>query len=370
MMRMFELYYQYKKLPPKHSIGLKYMYELIMKDFREYEKNHEPPNFKDAYNEDANVYGPEISKRSYFIIDSILKNKNDDLVLEIIEKSIEEEKRQDNIEEFGLNVHVLVRDYITGIEETVRTVEKVIEDFTPDITEEEMVKSMLGKKDGDKLILPYKLLRLIYSTLLNTHRLAILEKNYKEIIKNKDEQYENMRAILLGDIKVLMDEVSRLKEELINSKSSNIQKVYIDQSDKIQALKDEYERYISELREEVESWKELALSLAREKQKIENRLNVEIEPFESPIYIAYFGMNNPQLYNMLANYNVFVKEYSPIDPPNNAPSFPIVFNIDVASHNVWDHIKDKKPLLISGSNAEVLSKKIIFWLKENKNRGA
>jgi len=81
---------------------------------------------------------------------------------------------------------------------------------------------------------------------------------------------------------------------------------------------------------------------------------------KNEVYTNYFIPSS--LFAYMLKYNVDVRQLSPLESPSSVGEFPIVFNIDVATHKVWEAIKDKKPLIITGSNKEILSQKIVEWL--------
>ncbi|MEM4203255.1 MAG: hypothetical protein QXS54_04215 [Candidatus Methanomethylicaceae archaeon] len=69
----------------------------------------------------------------------------------------------------------------------------------------------------------------------------------------------------------------------------------------------------------------------------------------------------------LARHNVFVRFYSPVKVTEDVPSLPIVFNVEVASHSVWNHVKHKKPLIVSGWNDKILTWRIVEWLAKGRS---
>lgn len=355
ILRIYDQYSQFKYLPSKNAEGLNYLYEAIMHDFR----NGEEVTFEEALNDEGNVASTKIIKRSWYIINSILNNTNQEEVRKIIEKSNEEEKeRVGETPKTKEHVNGIISLYLSGSFD--KEIDEIIQKWSAGIKEDEIHKILLGEVEGDKLILPRKMDKLFFALLLYyQHSTADFQK-LQEAYEQLKMQYDATYSLLTGDIKMLIEENQKLKDELLNAKTTNIEKVYIDQSDKINLIKKEYEKRIAELEEEVKNWREIA-NEAIEKQVIQEE---KIEPFEEPIYIAYFGLNNPALFSFLANYNVHVKLFSPYEAPTVVPDLPIVFNIDVASHEVWDHIKGKKPFLVSGSNAEILGKKILKWLKK------
>ena len=89
----------------------------------------------------------------------------------------------------------------------------------------------------------------------------------------------------------------------------------------------------------------------------------EIMPFDNLINIIYFGLENPQLAGILSGYNVKINFFSPTEPPKKIPRGLAFFNVDIANHSVYYKIKSLNPILLSGSNAKILSAKILAKIK-------
>ena len=349
VIRIFDLYTQFKSLPRKNYEGLERLYNLIMKDFRQ-SKSY---TFEEAYNTQDNIAAAELQPRSWYIIDSILKGQNAEEVRKILEKAQKEEKE---FKYTPTELHIVVQDYLAG--KTRQSFENMIQKWAGrDVTDEEIMKELGGKETGEGILMSKELARLFYALLLFYSHAEAEFKNYEDALKRCQEDLEMSRNTHRGDVKLLLEEIEHLRMELAEAKPQ-IKKIKIDEKDKIEMLKREYEARIEELKEEVETLKDM-LRMAEKEEKEE-----ELKPFEKPVYIAYFGIENDALFEYLASFNVFVKPFSPFKPPEALPSLPIVLNIDAASHKVWWEIRDRKPLLVSGSNKFLLAKRIITWLRD------
>lgn len=347
--RIYDRYSEFRHLPLKNYEGLERLYALIMRDFRQ----AQPCTFEEALQDQGNAASLEMMKRSWFIIDSIFKDANVEQVAEIIKVS---QKEEEQIYDTPPDAHVVVRDYLAGI--SVQHFDDYLKRFAGEVTEEDMIKAIHAEKQGDKIVMPAKLAKLYFALL---HYYSHAEADYKEIMDelNKCKQEnEALRNIYRGDLKMILEENENLRRQLAEAEPS-IKKIKIDESGKIERLKQEYEAQIEELKEEIEALRDMLSIIEKEEEE------TKLEPLSEPVYIAYFGLENKQLFDYLASFNIFVKLFSPISPPDVLPSLPIVFNVDVASHKVWWTIKDKKPLLVSGSNRFLLTKRILAWLKSD-----
>ncbi len=349
VIRVFDRYSEYKTLPLKNYEGLERLYTLIMRDFRK----GKPCTYEEALEDQGNVARPEIIKRSWFIIDSIFKNANAEQVAKIVEVS---QKEEEPIHSVPPQVHPVVADYLSGTSE--QYIDGFIKRYAGEVTEEDMLKAINAERQGDMIVMPAKLIKFYYAMLqYYTHA----EADFKDVMDKLEQwkqNYEMLHKIYRGDIKTLLEENEELRKQLTEAEPT-IKKVKIDESDKIAQLKQEYETRIEELKDEIEALRDM-LSII-EKEEAEEKL----ESFAEPVYIAYFGLENKPLFDYLAAFNVMVKLFSPFSPPEVLPSIPVVLNVDVASHKVWWAIREKKPLLVSGSNRFLLAKRIISWLKAN-----
>jgi len=358
VIRMYDLYVGHRRIP-QSAQGLKYLYELIMRDFRNAEKEYD---FEEAMSIEENMAETKIQPRSWYVINSILQNSNVGQVKQIIEKAVKEEVEiVENDKSIGISSEVshIIKDYLSG--NSTEKINKILEDWGSNLKEDQYAKLLNGKIENDKLILPAKLTKFFVAMLLfYEHTLENYDK-YEQAIDQLTERYEAALGALKADIKQLMDMNEELYNKLLEEKTEKIKRVYVDKTEEIELLKKEYEKRIAELQEQIDAWKEIAEELST---KLEEATQPEdIKPFPEPIYIAYYGTENPDLFSRLLSYNVHVKVYSPFKTPRHVPNIPVVFNIDVASHSVWNVIRERKPLLISGSNAEKLSNSILKWLK-------
>ena len=358
VLRIYDLYIKHKFWPRNNCDGLMYLYDFIMKDFRE----SEPVTFEKAFTNPDNIADDKMMRRSWFVIDSILKDTNGALVRELIQKSIEEEQEEYTEKQVlnkGLPVHPVLHEWENdgAIKDFLKT---VIETYYPNISEEEMLRQMMAEVEGDYIKLPKEQTPL-YFGLLNLALSYVSHENKREQkIERLQAALQQFRRDYAGDIKLLMDEIEALKIELASQPKTTT--VYTDNSDKLETVKQEYEAKIAELQKKIEMYQSQLEDITEKLQAPP----IQLKPFENPVHVAYFGINDPRLHTKLAGYNVFLKTFSPTTPPSNVPDLPLIFNIEIASHKVWNKIKHKKPMLVSGSNPDKLANEILAWLNKTK----
>lgn len=353
VMRIMHLWCNERFWPTKNAEGLEMLYELIMNDY----KSGKQCTFEEALAEEGDWTKDEILKRSWYIIDSVLKDANHEQVRLIICRSIDEENKY--ITEETKGAHVLFNVYDT--DESFRSVvdEMVREDLAGEISDIELAKYFVCKVRGDVVEIQLKYLKLLYAGLCALRDIQQLEEKYNKRISELYESIKELQRFYHSEIRMIVDENEHLKQLAQREKKTD--KIYVSSDDKIEILKSEYEAQIAELEEKLRMYKEQLDDLTKQVAKDEY-----IPAFESPQYVAYFGLKNQLFEEKLAQYNVFIKLFSPYTPPSFVPNLPIVFNIDVASHSVWDHIKSKKPLLVSGSNARLIAERVVKWLRERE----
>lgn len=89
----------------------------------------------------------------------------------------------------------------------------------------------------------------------------------------------------------------------------------------------------------------------------------EFQPFEQPIRINYFGVQD--IGGKLASFNVHVNVLSPFDPPKDLPQAEENFiNVRRASHSVWNYLTSKniRPVILTTDNVDLLTEQILQYL--------
>jgi len=351
LMRAFDMYAEFGYLPRRNYQGLQFLYDLIMQDYRSSPKEY---TFQEAYDHDVDVSVPEIRSRSWYVIHSILANSDAENVKKFLEKTIKEEQEDRKVADENVGIGLL-----QGNIESNLFLKDVLKKWGANSTKEDMLKALNANIEGDKLIFDKNVLEHIYAMMLFVYHSKQEEKELTDQIDKLSAMLESFRAQYRGDVKMLVDEIEDLKQELMIAKNDK-QIVYVKTNEDAKTvraeLENKYEKIIDELKSEIESWKELAKQTSTVVSK------EEIKPLPKLTTILYFGLPNPSLFAYMLKYNVDVRQLSPLEPPSSVGEFPIVFNIDVATHKVWEAIKDKKPLIITGSNKEILSQKIVEWL--------
>ena len=226
--------------------------------------------------------------------------------------------------------------------------------------EDLLVQYEAEKLNDGRIAIPedvYKAFVYTFETTVEKYRRYLFYKEYAEKIENRIEELSNYYREIIS---LQRQKIDQLKEEMALTNGIKRETIYIDNADKYENLINELQLELMLKNEEIEFLKSQLGKL--EEQQISN---VELEPFAKPVYINYFGLKNDALEARLLQYNVFVNYHSPTNPNQDLGNDnPVVFNISVASHSVFEKIKDKKPLIVTGTNADILSKKIVEWLSE------
>lgn len=349
IMKLAQLYINHGFWPRKNAEGLRLLYDAIMRDFR----TATPCSFEEALEAQEDIADKRIWKRSWYIIDSALKDANQDQVRKILEKSIVEENEFiEKTETEG--AHVIILNY--EADESFRSyVDAVLKkEFAGEPSEEELLKHLAAEKDGDHMKIPLKFAKLFYAALCAMRDYKTLELSIEEKVEQFNKRVQQLNSYYADQIRLLVEENEYLAQQVAGEKI--IRKVHVGE-ERIAELERSYEAEIERLEEQIKMLKEQLDSVTQAPVTEET-----LKPFESPIEIAYFGLKNDRLEEQLARYNVFVRFYSPVKVTEDIPNLPIVFNVEVASHSVWNHIKHKKPLIVSGWNDKILAWRIVEWL--------
>ncbi len=198
------------------------------------------------------------------------------------------------------------------------------------------------------------------SSRSNFDKLLKME-SYCEKQQNMYKSLESTAAAFIKTINTFQRKIEEL-ESIINKTEERQEKpkeeIYIPFL-KLQNEYDDLKRENAENIKEIEFLNEII-----EKMKVsEPEPKEEIMPFDKPVNILYFGLENPQLAGILSGYNVKINFFSPTEPPKKIPRGLAFFNVDIANHSVYYKIKSLNPILLSGSNAKILSAKILAKIK-------
>lgn len=345
--KIMHLWIKHNFWPKKNTEGLQMLYRLILSDFR----RADACTFEEALAEEGDINSPQMLKRSWFIIDSVLKDTNAEQVRQIINKSIEEEDKYTTESTKGAHAMLSMYETDDGLRQFVNRI--IYSEHIGDVNDADLAQMLVGKIDNESLVIPAKYTRLMYAGLCALRDMQALQHKLDETYERTSAQLKELQDFYEGQIKTLIEEIEQLRAQT----SIKIERIYTSDSDKFELLKQSYESRIAYLEDQLAMYKDQITELTRQ-PKVEEYT----KPFDKPVHIAYFGIKNQLLENKLAQYNVFVKLYNPYNPVSVIPDLPIVFNIDVASHKVWEQIKYKKPLIVTGSNAQILAKRIVDWL--------
>ena len=351
VLRIIDLYAEYKTLPARNNDGLQMLYSIIMSDYRNSDKEY---TFEEAFKSDVDMASTNITSRSWYVIHAILINQDGDKVKKLLEKSFEEEKKEGN-PQIQLGVFY-------GNDNPEEFLNGALKKWGANANEEIMLDRLGGARiEDDKLIFPQKALPYLYAVVLYAEHAL---RDQDEIIEKYNELVEKMQTFerqYKGDMQLMANKIGDLQEKLMIAQNKK-EVVYVNRpanADEIRKeIEAEYKSVINNLRNEIEEWRQIAEQASASEQV------TELPPLTELTTIQYFGLPNPSLFAYLLKYNIDVKQFSPVDPPAAVGNSPIVFNIDVATHKVWEIIKDKKPLIVTGSNKELLARKIVEWLRK------
>jgi len=72
---------------------------------------------------------------------------------------------------------------------------------------------------------------------------------------------------------------------------------------------------------------------------------------------------------LFEKYNIEAEEYSPVSPTAQVPDMPIVFNISQIAHKVRFKIGDRNVIIVKGTNAERIVRKVVGRLRKEREKG-
>ena len=344
---------------------LEVLYSGIIQDYKTGKPIKYEEITREMYEEAEDLAKTKISSIAWFLISSILENKNVDQVNAILAR-LQEREEEDTGKLSTLHKESAVigqmLDNALPEESLLREEYEEVE-----LDEETMLKILNGKIEGNNLILPVQFLKWIIALV----RLFLkFNKHYQDLqaqIAKQKKHIEDLYTNFRNEMRLFFEEHNSLIEKLHTLQAQQkLVKIKRESKEPIQV--DKYELKIAELKAKIANLQEERNYLNNLIEDLKQQLvpvEEKLESFVRTVKIAYFGLPNPALEQFLAGYNVIMDTYSPINAPTNIPDRPIVFNIDIANHKVYNNIKEHKPFLVSGSNAERLGKLIIEWLKNN-----
>lgn len=352
-------FYNAKQFFPKKNIEpLEYLYNAIMKEYKPEITYQEAIEYvENGY--ETNMLSDDIS----FVLKCILKDENLEQAKEVQDKAIELQEQEEHI----TKPHNLDTLYI---EEVINCVKG---NHNKNYNE---IKAKANKKYSDEVI--NKLLNIqnittdehfhniIKVLFYNTELFTIELKKYEDAFDNLNDRLKGTQMNYIQTLKLYFDEYNSLLEENGNLRLKLTHKE-IKHGEENHYNVDNLLLRIEELtakNDRLELEKEYYQELT---QKIETQfIKPKHNKYKGKIY--YFGIENFQLKALLEQQEIQVIFHSPVKPIDEAKiqeGIPLIFNIDYASHVVYNNIKKYKPLLISGSNAEITFEKIIAFLNKN-----
>ncbi len=356
LVHVFRSYVEHRRLPVSNYQGLIYMYNSIMHDYKNCDMSTITWN---VLEKDEGIEGDEIVSRCCFVIYHILHEDEAEDVRKLLEFT---RKEEDEIKTTR-GVDVVVDGYLSK-GKTYSYLQQVLKEYGMKYENDIMpvAKAIGGEIVENEFIAPKELAEFYYTLVLEfEHRINIVAK-YKNLTNVVKKRYDKLRNAYAGDMRFMDAEREALIEKLNKAKNKK-RVVYIDNEDKykaeIQSLKAQYNSRIRELQKQIEDLKSMVSTITTKEDEL-------LKPVKLPkmVDVVYFALEDPQLDSYISQYNVTLKHLSPLTAPKSVPDLQIVFNIDVASHKVWNKIKDKKPLIISGSNKEIIATKITTWLSK------
>lgn len=309
------------------------------------------------------------SRVTHFLLYNALRNQRWDDIEYVLNES---RKRETNIDKENVV-------YDAPITYPILTLLAIIKNNEPnmqylndpkDYLSEEQLADLFGTKIiDDSLTIHTSVIQRIIKYFSET--MVSLRSNFDKLHKTESycEKQQNMykslestTAALIKTINTFQKKIEEL-EAIVNQTEEKQEKpkeeLYIPYL-KLQNEYDDLKRENAENIKEIEFLNEII-----DKMKIsEPAQSEEIMPFDNLINIIYFGLENPQLAGILSGYNVKINFFSPTEPPKKVPRGLAFFNVDIANHSVYYKIKSLNPILLSGSNAKILSEKIIKKIKE------
>ena len=356
-------YSKKKKFPKLFHDSLAYLYSLIIKDFS---KRKEEYTFEEAFKGGENLASPYIQARSWFVINAVVNNSHMDKVRRIIEKSKKEEIPP-ILGDKKTPISLVVNSYLQGDRLIVEWVEEQIKKFgAGKEAQDEMVSFIGGRREGNKAVFPLKVSRFLFALLLSfLHWQRDLQALKDKALLERGKLLDKIKK-LQEEKKVLREKNKSLKAALANAVQPRKEKIYIEPEAE---LKERHEREIekirTEMKEEAEFWKEVAEKALQEREEEEKPL----EPLPERVRIAYYGRLTERLKGLFEKYNLEAEEYSPVSPTEEVPDMPIVFNISYAAHKVRFKVGDRNVILVRGSNAERILRRVVEKLLILKKGG-
>jgi hypothetical protein len=170
-------------------------------------------------------------------------------------------------------------------------------------------------------------------------------EKYRDALKYFNDEFDNYHSENLA----LRKTIDKLKEKINPNKDKEQ-----DKSFQLSMDLEEAKAQIDKLKQERDYLKELLDRFSDEENEIPSAI---VNNFKGEI--AYFGLQNKQLEIMLLSEGIELKYYSPTNPEDVSLSVPVFFNINIASHTVWNKIKKYRPFVIHETNHERIFSKIL-----------
>jgi hypothetical protein len=373
-------------IPTKHTEIYDRIYSYLL-----IELNRTPPSTyeeaKDSVHNDHDAYAQDVTPYAWYVLNSIKEGMNYEHVRELTQVALDKEKaiygEEREVPESpqttflstfidGLVIPEFAERNKTVIENTKLTYSEVsVKDIALALRceYEEAREAIVITKD----------------TLLNLeYVLYNLERSYNSELKSQKkievltEEEAGLRSAISGAILAASDINKALEEDNITLEMENeALKHKLKEAGKApiglheQPTDDKAQLEILQLQTDKQRLQEEKAMLLEVIRNLESNVVAAItkkveKKKRYPKRISYFGVSNPQLVEALKKKGITVEEYSAVELPSKKPVRPVFFNPAVAAHKIWQYIRDTNPIIVTGSNAELLEKQIIDYLESRE----
>jgi hypothetical protein len=379
---LMRFWYKNRIIPSKHTEVYDKLYSYFL-----IELNRTPPatyeEAKESVHNGHDAYAQEVSRYAWYVLNSIKEGMNYERVKELAQVAVEKEKEiyGDEREVPSSAQTTFLSSLIDGLvfPEFAERNREVIESTKltyGDIPIKDIALALRCDYDEARdaiIITKDNVLNLEY-VLYNLERSYNNELKHEKHIKELTEDRESLSSAMSGAILAASDINKALEEDNITLEMENEalkhklreagkapialhgergdDKAQLEilqlQTDKTRLQ--EEKAMLLEVIHNLESNVVAAVTKKRERKK------------KYPKKVSYFGVSNPQLVEMLKKRGITVEEYSATEFPSKKPVQPVFFNPAVAAHKIWQYIRDTSPIIVTGSNAEVIEKQIIDYL--------
>ncbi len=384
---VFSLWDKGGKLPISRKFDiLDEAYTYFLNDF----KAVGPFTYEDAMKvvtEDCDLYSDKMSSYAWYIFNSLRAGENftnvGRLVSRMVELTLKRGEKSDDSDSIKTSELYFIRamqdNYYNEVDKNHDVLieakaEAVRRASVCGLEELASVLGVMYSADRDEIIVNNKNKEFLHFLLYLVEMHALAASGWENSANELKRELDGVRRGIQSAVGVVTDlnmeyqeEVIRLRMELesLSRKAGQGEKRLVVVEDRstskqLSVMEQKYEGAVKEnmmLRESLGMYEQAVSGVFSGREG-----GVDEDKFPQKVF--YFGQPNAEMVRVMReSYGVEVEVFSAVKLPSRKPRGVVFFNPWVASHKVWDYIRDLNPLVVSGTNARLLIEQMVAYMK-------